>query len=70
VLEGSAGLPPIRRMVMVLVPIVVGGSQNKSAPLKSKRIVLRFDMRFSSHDFSAYGKLDFFVYGMRSRMQY
>jgi hypothetical protein len=53
---------------MMLAPYVLGGSQNKAAPLKSERIVLRFNMRFSLHDISAYGKADFFVCGMRDGM--
>jgi hypothetical protein len=52
------------------VPCFDGGSQNKSAPLKTKRIVLRIDMRIPFHDFSAYGNADFFVYGVWRRMQY
>jgi len=36
--------------------------QTKSTPLKSKRIVLSIDMRFSSHADIAYENVDFFVY--------
>jgi len=54
----------------MVCPLFYGGSQHKSAPLKTKRIVLRFDMRIPFHDFSAYGNAVFFVYGVWGRMQY
>jgi len=56
-------------MVMVY-PLFYRGDKNKSAPLKSERIVLRFDMRIPSHDFSAYRCAVFFVYCAWLRMQY
>jgi len=56
-------------MVMVY-PLFYRGDKNKSAPLKSKRIVLRFDMQIPSHDFSVYRYAVFFVYCVWLRMQY
>jgi len=49
---------------MVLSLCFNRGCQNKSALLKSKRIVLRFDMRKPLHEFFAYQKPEFFVYGV------